>query len=123
MTISEVGDKYGFSTDTLRYYEKIGLLTSHRRESGIRFYEEDDLKRLAFIKCMRAAGVSIETLQEYLALFEQGDSTYEERKQLLVNERTRLLEKRKQLDETIEHLNWKIEHYDEICHANKGEKQ
>jgi DNA-binding transcriptional MerR regulator len=123
MTISEVGDKYGFSADTLRYYEKIGLLTSHRRESGIRYYEEDDLQRLAFIKCMRAAGVSIETLQEYLALFKKGDSTYEERKQLLVRERSRLLEKRKQLDETIDHLNWKIEHYDEICHAKKGEKQ
>ena len=88
MRIAEVAEEYGISADTLRYYERIGLLPRVRRNaSGIRDYDEDDCMRVSFIKCMRGANVSIEALIEYMQLFEQGDATLEARKQILIEQR------------------------------------
>jgi len=73
MTIAEVGKKYGLSTDTLRYYERIGLLAPiPRTKGGIRDYGEIDCQAVEFIKCMRGAGVAIEALVEYVSLFQGG---------------------------------------------------
>ena len=81
MKIAEVSKEYGLSADTLRYYERIGLLPNvTRTASGIRDYSEQDCARVQFVKCMRAASVSIEALIEYMALYDQGDSTLEARK-------------------------------------------
>lgn len=61
--IGEVSEKYEILSDTLRYYERIGLLPSVKRaDSGIRDYGELDLRRVSFIKCMRSAGLPIEVL-------------------------------------------------------------
>ena len=74
MKIAEVSKEYGLSADTLRYYERIGLLPNvTRTASGIRDYSEQDCARVQFVKCMRAASVSIEALIEYMQLFEQGE--------------------------------------------------
>ena len=78
MRISEVSAQSGISSDTLRYYERIGLLPPiNRKESGIRDYSELDLRRVEFIKCMRSAGLPIEVLIEYYGLVQQGDQTME----------------------------------------------
>lgn len=88
MTISEVSEKYGLPVDTLRYYEKAGLIPPvNRKESGIRDYTEADCGWVEFIKCMRSAGLSIETLTEYIRLYGQGNRTLQKRKNLLVAER------------------------------------
>lgn len=61
MTIAEVSKMYDLIPDTLRYYERIGLLSSvPRNTSGIRNYDEASCKRIEFIKCMRSAGVEKE---------------------------------------------------------------
>ena len=84
MKIAEVSKQYGLSADTLRYYERIGLLPSvTRNASGVRDYGEQDCARVQFVKCMRGAGVSIEALIEYMQLFEQGEHTAAARKTLL----------------------------------------
>ena len=81
MKIAEVSKEYGLSADTLRYYERIGLLPNvTRTASGIRDYSEQDCMRVQFVKCMRGASVSIEALIEYMALLEEGDETLEARK-------------------------------------------
>ncbi len=80
MKIAEVSVRYGISTDTLRYYERVGLIPLvTRNESGIRDYSELDLKRVEFIKCMRSAGLPVEVLIEYVGLYQQGDRTVEDR--------------------------------------------
>ena len=82
MKIADVSDKYGISTDTLRYYERIGLIQPvNRNKGGIRDYGENDLKRIEFIKCMRRAGLPIEVLSEYIHLVEQGQKAEESRGQ------------------------------------------
>lgn len=81
MTISEVSEKYGLTPDTLRYYERIGLIPPvPRTKSGLRDYDESSCGWIEFIKCMRGAGLQIEALIEYVALYQQGDSTIEARK-------------------------------------------
>ena len=76
MKISEVSKKYNITIDTLRYYEKIGLLPSiQKNSSGIRIYSREDCKKIEFIICMRSAGLSIEVLKKYLELCKLGDKT------------------------------------------------
>ena len=115
MTIAETSKKYDLTPDTLRYYERIGLLNNvPRTKNGIRDYDENSCKRIEFIKCMRAAGVEIDILIEYMALFEKGKTTVTARKTLLEEQRIKLLEKQKNINATIERLNYKIALYEEI---------
>ncbi|MFO7153638.1 MAG: MerR family transcriptional regulator [Caldicoprobacter oshimai] len=113
MTITEVSKKFGLSPDTLRYYERIGLIPRvHRNESGIRDYTEEDCRWIEFIKCMRDAGVQIEALIEYVALFQQGDATVEARKQILIEQREQLIARIEEMQKALERLNYKIEQYE-----------
>ncbi len=115
MKISEVSKKYDISPDTLRYYEKEGLLPNVKKNaSGIREYSEADCGWVEFIKCMRSAGLSIEVLAKYIELFHMGNSTREERKQILIEERAKLIQKRDTIQTTIDKLDYKISAYDDI---------
>ena len=115
MTIAEVSKKYNLTQDTIRYYEKEGLIpTIPRTESGIRNFDEESCNWIEFIKCMRNAGLEIEVLKEYVKLFREGKSTVTKRKELLQKQRKKLLEKQKNINETIDRLNYKIKLYDEI---------
>ena len=83
MTISEVSKKYDISTDTLRYYERVGMIPPVKRTAGgIRDYDEESFRWIEFAKCMRSAGLPIEALVEYVALFRQGESTFDARRAL-----------------------------------------
>lgn len=113
MTISEVSKKYNISADTLRYYERIGLIPKvAKNESGNRDFTETDCNWVQFIKCMRGAGISIESLIDYVKLFQEGDSTIRARKKILVEEYEILTEKIKNLQEVQEKLKFKIESYE-----------
>lgn len=115
MTIAEVSKSYDLTPDTLRYYERIGLLENvPRNPNGIRNYDEASCKRIEFIKCMRNAGVEIEILIEYMQLLSKGRSTVEARKKLLEEQREKLQEKQKNITETLERLDYKINLYTEI---------
>ncbi len=115
LTIKEVSTMYNISADTLRYYEKIGLIDPVKRnENGIRDYKEIDLKRTQFLKCMRLSGLSIDMLLQYIELLHQGEHTIPQRKEILMKQREVILLKMKELQETLEHLNKKIETYDDV---------
>lgn len=118
MTIAQVSQKYGVSADTLRYYERIGLIPPvHRSAGGIRDYDETDCGWVEFIKCMRAAGLPIEALIEYVALFQQGDDTLCARKALLLEQREQLAQRIANLQAVLDRLDRKIQVYDEKCVA------
>jgi len=115
MTIAEVSAKYGMPEDTLRYYERIGLLPPvHRKKGGIRDYQEEDCAWVEFVHCMRNAGLSIEVLIEYLRLFQQGESTVSTRKDLLIEQRDLLRQKIDMMQTTLARLDFKIENYSTI---------
>jgi MerR family transcriptional regulator, aldehyde-responsive regulator len=114
MMIAEVSEKFGVSQDTLRYYERIGLIPNvNRNKSGIRDYTEEDCRWIEFIKCMRNAGLPIEVLIEYVTLFGQGDATIEARKELLTEQRKLLIEKMEDMKKTLERLDYKIASYEQ----------
>lgn len=115
MTIAEVSKKYGLSADTLRYYERIGLIPNvPRSKSGIRDYDESSCQWVELMKCMRAAGVQIEALIEYVALYQKGDETREARKALLVEQRRQLMERMADMQASLDRLNVKIERYENL---------
>lgn len=114
MTITEVSEKFDIPQDTLRYYERIGLIPRvNRRRSGIRDYTEEDCRWVEFIKCMRSAGLPIEVLIEYVGLFQQGDATIEARKELLIGQRKQLMARLDEIQKTLERLDYKIANYEE----------
>ncbi len=91
MKIAEGSERFNIATDSLRYYERIGLIQRlNRTVSGIRDYSEADLKRVEFIKCMRGSNLPIEALIEYVSLVQQGDETIEARKNMLIEKRNML---------------------------------
>lgn len=113
MKIAEVSEQYGISADTLRYYERISLLPPvNRSESGIRDYNELDIRRVEFIKCMRSAGLPIEVLIEYVGLVQQGDRTIEARKEILKEQRALLAARMAEMQKTLDILDHKIEVYE-----------
>ncbi|MEL7565872.1 MAG: MerR family transcriptional regulator [Dehalobacterium sp.] len=113
MTIAEVSKKFDISQDTLRYYERIGLIPRvNRSKSGNRDYTEEDCRWVEFIKCMRNAGLPIEVLIEYVGLFQQGDTTIKARKDLLIEQRNQLIAKMADMQKTLDRLNYKIDQYE-----------
>ena len=122
MKIAEVSEQYGLSSDTLRYYERVGLIPPvTRNESGIRDYNELDLRRVEFIKCMRSAGLPVEVLIEYVGLVQQGDKTIEARREILKVQRELLLARMKEMQKTLDILDHKIQLYENA--VLKKEKQ
>lgn len=120
MTIAEVCKKYDLTQDTVRYYERIGLIpTIPRTESGIRNFDEESCRWIEFIKCMRNAGMEIEILLEYVDLFKQGKSTVQVRRRLLEEQREKLVDKKEKIIATIERLDYKLELYDEIISGKR----
>ncbi len=113
MKIAEVSEQYNLSADTLRYYERVGLIPPvNRHENGIRDYNDLDLRRVEFIKCMRSAGLPVEVLIEYVGLVQQGDGTIEARKEILMEQRNLLMARMQEMQKTLDILNHKIEGYE-----------
>ena len=122
MRIMEVSEQYEISSDTLRYYERIGLSPPvHRNENGIRDYNELDLRRVEFIKCMRSARLPVEVLIEYVGLVQRGDKTIEARKEILKEQRDLLVARMKEMQKTLDLLDHKIEVYEKaVLTKEKG---
>ncbi|MBP5362605.1 MAG: MerR family transcriptional regulator [Ruminococcus sp.] len=113
MTIKEVCQKYNVTPDTLRYYERIGVIPEvHRTPGGIRDYNEEDIKWVETATCFRSAGMPIELLIEYVKLFKEGNNTISARCELLKEARERILEERRKYDEALEKMNYKIRVYE-----------
>ena len=114
MTIAEVSRKYDISADTLRYYERIGLIPPvPRTRGGLRDYGEESCGWIQLMKCMRAAGVQIEALIEYVDLFQQGDATLDARKALLVEQRDQLVSRMAEMQASLDLLNQIIDRYEQ----------
>ena len=114
MTIKEVCEKFNLAPDTLRYYERAGVIPEVRRtKGGIRDYSDEDLKWVENDVCMRSAGVPVEMLIEYVKLFQQGDSTIAARRDLLMEARAEVQKNLDKYQATMDRLNYKISRYEE----------
>ncbi len=93
----------------------------NRNGNGIRDYNELDIRRVEFIKCMRSAGLPIEVLIKYMGLVQQGDKTNEARKNILKEQRELLLMRMREMQKTLDILDHKIEVYENaVLKKEKG---
>lgn len=114
MNIAQVAKKFDITADTLRYYERVGMIPSvNRTASGIRDYTDEDLNWVSLAKCMRGAGLAVEAMIEYVKLVQEGDSTFKARLILLSEQRQILLDQKEQIENTLKRLDYKISKYDE----------
>lgn len=111
MTIREVSEKYGISPDTLRYYEKVGMIPPVTRVGGIHNYTPEDIIWVQLAICMRASGLSVDAMVQYVSLFRQGNETIPERLELLLEQKAELMQKREKIDSALAWLDTKIERY------------
>ena len=115
MTIAETSKKYGLTADTLRYYERIGLIPPvPRTKGGVRNCDDASCGWIELVRCMRSAGVQIEALIEYGALCRQGEGTEERRKEILLEQRALLLGRMEKMQRSLDRLDYKIANYDQI---------
>lgn len=113
MTIKEVSEKFDISQDTLRYYERVGMIPRvTRTASGIRDYQKEDLSWVELAICMRSAGLPVEAMIEYVELTQDGDDTILTRLQLLKDQREILLNQKEKIEATLNRLNYKINRYE-----------
>lgn len=111
--IKEASSETGVSADTIRYYERIGLIMPIERVNGIRKFNERNINQINFDKTMREAGLSIETLKDYVTLlFEYDPTTIPSRKDILGEAINTLNEKVKEIVDARDYLQWKIDNYD-----------
>ena len=114
ITIKEVSEKYSVTQDTLRYYERAGMIPPVTRTAGgIRDYQDGDLAWVELALCMRSAGLSVEAISEYVRLSRLGDGTIKDRLALLQGQREILLEQQRQTAGTLDRLNYKISRYED----------
>lgn len=112
MTISQVSEKYNISQDTLRYYEKIGLIPPvPRNAAGKRDYNEEALGYVETMKCLRTAGVQIDALIAYVKLCRAPGDTSRARREILIEQREKLAERIVEMQESLDLLDYKIELY------------
>ncbi len=109
--IGEISKITNLTIDTLRYYEKEGLITPARDQNNIRMYSDSDIRWIQFIKKLKQTGMPLKNIKEYSNLRDQGDSTINERLSLLYEQKQRLEQNSKQLEEHILFLNNKIDIY------------
>ena len=114
VTIKEVSEKYHISQDTLRYYERVGMIPRVTRTgSGHRDYQPDDLSWVELAKCLRGAGLTVEAIVDYVRLYQQGTETIPARLELLRRQREALLEQRQQIEAALARLEQKIQWHQE----------
>lgn len=112
MKIAEVSEKYNLPQDTLRYYEKVGVIPLvGRNPGGSREYGEDDCKWIELAQCLRGAGLPVEAIIEYRRLFDIGDSTIPDRLKLLEDQHETLVKQKEATDRALERLEYKISRY------------
>lgn len=115
MNIKKVSEVTGISADTIRYYERIGLMPRvTRNQSGIRDFTEREIGLLEFVRCFRKAGVSVEALIDYVALLEEGEGTEEARLAILKEQAEKLDARIAELQAARERLAYKIDNYQEF---------
>jgi DNA-binding transcriptional MerR regulator len=129
-TIRQVAELTGFSPDTLRYYEKIGLLKSPERGlGGVRTYSDDNVLSLNSINCLKKTGLSLEDIKEFIQegqCFENHSSmwdlddiqTLSNRSKILSEHLNSMEKQRRELDDIIKRTKEKLDYYNDILNGN-----
>lgn len=112
-TVGEMAKKLNVAPSTLRYYDKEGLLPFvERSDGGIRMFKDEDFEWLHIIECLKKTGMSIKDIKTFIDWCMEGDSTIEQRLQLIDQQREAVLNQIAQMQETLKTLNFKHWYYE-----------
>lgn len=112
-TIAEASKRSGLSIYTLRYYEKEGLMPYVQRNSaGIRNFKESDFEWLAIINCLKASGVPIKQIREFVGWCMEGDGTLEKRLEFFKNHKKNMERQLEEFNKNMEVINYKLWYYE-----------
>jgi DNA-binding transcriptional MerR regulator len=114
LTIQQMAALSGMSEYTLRYYEKIGLIQPIPRDesSGHRRYSMDTVRIVETLACLRAAGLSLDEMRQYLRQRERGDAAAAEQKALFLAHAEKIAEEIRQLTIRQRYLDGKVAYWD-----------
>ena len=112
LSIQQTAERMGVTTSTLRYYEEIGILPGIQRNgSGHRFYEEQDLGWISWIKLLRSSGMPIETIREFVELTQSGSDSIPARCEILDSHRQKIRGRINELEGFLARLDDKLQFY------------
>jgi DNA-binding transcriptional MerR regulator len=124
LIIQQVAQRTGLSIHTLRYYEHLGLLTSvHRLPNGHRRYDENDLRWIDLLKCLRASAMPLSEMQRFAEITRQGTATARERRELLEAHRLRVVAQFQGIQRTLARLDTKIAHLHAVAIEQEHETE
>lgn len=117
-TIGDAAEALSMPASTIRFYEKNGLIPNMRRTgSGIRLFGEEDLEWMRFVERLKASGMPIKEIRTFIELYQQGDSTIEERRRI-VHERREAVERQiAELEHARDFIEYKCWFYDVAAEA------
>lgn len=114
-TMMQICKEADMTYQTLKYYCNEGLIPNVKRDkNNRRIFDEKDLKWIKDLVCLKKCGMSIQEMKEYLDLCLQGESTIQQRKEMLARKRNTLLDSIKELEGCIDYIDWKQNFYDEV---------
>ncbi len=116
-TISEVAELLCIPPSTIRYYDAEGLLPFLQRVNGRRVFHESDLSSMRLIECLKNTGMSIRDIKRYFTLAKQGDSTLEERRDIILNQKQSILDQIESLKLNLKTIEHKEKYYKEAIEA------
>lgn len=119
-SMKEVCKMTGISYETLKFYCNQGLIPNVQRdERNFRVFDQHDVDWIKNLTCLKRCGMSIREMKEYLALCLQGTESIPERKIMLATKQKELFQKQKEIQDSIEFINWKQNLYDEILSGKR----
>lgn len=121
-TIGQVSEMFGLPVSTLRYYDKEGLLPEMTRVSGIRKFGEAQLEALRVIECLKASGLEIREIRQFMAWCAEGPSTYPQRKALFEARKAALEKELRHLQKTMHMIEFKCWYYDTAIREGSEER-
>lgn len=111
LSIAQVAQLLDISAHSLRYYERIGLVSVPRDSAGQRAYSAEAVRRLVFISRMRLSGMPIRDLQHYVSLVDAGEETVPERLDMLLEHRDTIRRQIRELTLSLAATEYKIATY------------
>lgn len=119
-TMMQICKEADMTYQTLKYYCNEGLIPNVKRDkNNRRVFDEKNLKWIKDLVCLKKCGLSIQEMKEYLDLCLQGESTIQQRKQMLDKKRKALLDSIEELKGCVDYIDWKQEFYDEVLSGKR----
>jgi DNA-binding transcriptional MerR regulator len=107
--------KVGMNYETLKFYCNQGLIPNVKRDkNNYRVFDDNNIAWITSLSCLKKCGMSITEMKEYLALCLKGESTIPERQEILKVKKKSLLERQKEIQDSIDYINWKQDFYNDV---------